>query len=578
MHPPRSLIRSRPMGSQASRWLAQAAPLLAVATLVMAGVAASARAGTGVGSWSPTGALPEEGGLLSVEGQYPGSVVTLADGRVLELPGGPRDAELYDPATGTWTLGPHRLQEGEGKWTLVALAEGGALLLGATPCDTQSLGGERQCLPTTTAYRWSPGDVEWSPAAPMREARVRPVAVLLPDGRVLVAGGFGDECPESEANNERYSCKPLASAEIYDPSSNEWTPTAPMPEARGGAVGTLLSGGTVLVVGGDGSHDAIRYDPSSESWAAAGQTSTSRTGALLFTLPDERALTLGSRPYTGFYGSPPIREYEMAQRKDEEEPTCNSGASSEIFATATNAWMPSLTAPVGEGEGCPLLQGVPLAGGQILLRSDAEPTYYVLDAEQRCWSTTPPPLEAHSGGEIVALSDGRVLVFGGYGNGHWSSTAEIYTPGTATCASPSPIATRSDPAPQSSRFMGATVARRKHLAVTAAGSIRLLVQCPASAVGRCVGHVRLALLTTASTGVRAKGHVKRPLLGEAPFSVGASGTAWVIMHLKYHRRALHALMRRRQDATVVFTATAHDDTGQTVTTTALGTLRGLPSV
>jgi Kelch motif len=555
---------------------------LAVAVLVLAGGAVGARADTGVGSWSPTGALPEEAGLLPVVGPYPGSAVTLADGRVLEVPGEERDAELYDPASSTWTHGPHRLQEVEGQWTLVALAEGGALLLGATPCKTPGPEGERQCLPSTTVYRWSPGGVEWSPAAPMREARVRPVTVLLPDGRVLVAGGFGDhECSRSVASNERYSCKPLASAEIYDPASNEWTPTAPMPEARGGAVGTLLSGGTVLVVGGDGAHDAIRYDPSAESWTEAGETASSRTGALLFALPDDRALTLSGRPYTGFYDSPPIREYEMAQRKDEAEPTCNSGANSEIFGTATNAWMSSLAAPVGEGEGCPLLQGVPLVGGQILLRSDAESTYYVLDAEQRCWSMTPPPLEAHSGGEMVALSDGRVLVFGGYGNGHWLSTAEIYTPGTATCAqtSPSPIAKLSDPAPRPSRFTGATIARRKRLTVTAAGSIRLLVQCPASAVGRCVGHVQLTLLAATSTGARTRGHAKRLLLSKAPFAVAAGRTAWVTVRLMDHRRALHGVMHRgRHATTVVLTTTAHDDTGQAVTTTASGTLRGLLSV
>jgi hypothetical protein len=556
-------------------WLVRVVSLLAVAGAILAEGAVGARADMGVGSWSPTGALPAEG-PLTVEGG--GLAVVLADGRVLEVPGGDRDAELYDPTAGTWKQGPHRLQQPEGRWTLVALGEGGALLLGEAPC-----GGEpKECLPTTAVYRWDPGEPSWSSVAPLREARVDPVAVRLSDGRVLVAGGFGDNCPESEATNERYSCQPLSSAEIYDPASNEWSPTGPMPQPRGGAVGVLLSDGTVLVVGGDEERDAIRYDPGSGTWTAAAETARSRTGSLLFALPGDRALTLRKDPSAALFGSPPIREdtgeNERPARQigeGEPEPVCNLGTSSEIFSAALDAWTASLTVPAG-GEYCPGFYGVQLAGGQIMLRADAGQLYYVLDTEQRCWSTTPPPLELHEGGEVIALSEGRALVFGGYGNDHWLTGAEIYTPGSPTCAPTAPLGPptglASSPPPP---FAGATIAHHKHLTVTAAGSVRLLVQCPASAVGACVGHVRLLLVAATSTGVRSRNHTKGMFLGGAPFTMAAGKADWVTVRVRDHMRTLRAFIRRWGRATVVLATAAHDSAGQVVATSVPGTLREL---
>src|SRR6266581_4819555 len=53
----------------------------------------------------------------------------------------------------------------------------------------------------------------WSPTGSMATARYYHTATPLPDGRVLVAGGYGG------------SFGILASAEIYDPASGTWSPT-----------------------------------------------------------------------------------------------------------------------------------------------------------------------------------------------------------------------------------------------------------------------------------------------------------------------------------------------------------------
>jgi Kelch motif/Galactose oxidase, central domain len=68
---------------------------------------------------------------------------------------------------------------------------------------------------------------------------------LLPDGRVLVAGG------------EQVRGHLLKTAELYDPGKHTWSMTAPMHTARSGATSTLLRDGTVLVCGGANFNGAL---------------------------------------------------------------------------------------------------------------------------------------------------------------------------------------------------------------------------------------------------------------------------------------------------------------------------------
>ncbi len=63
---------------------------------------------------------------------------------------------------------------------------------------------------------------------------------LLLDGRVLMTGGSDSLDPNST----------LATAEVYDPDLETFTPTGSMHARRVGHTQTLLSDGTVLVAGG----------------------------------------------------------------------------------------------------------------------------------------------------------------------------------------------------------------------------------------------------------------------------------------------------------------------------------------
>ena len=109
---------------------------------------------------------------------------------------------------------------------------------------------------------------------------------MLPDGSVLVTGGYDNENGAA-----------LTSAELYDPASASWSATGSLNSARGNHTATLLSNGLVLVAGGYPNHIAISsaelYDPASGSWTATGSLNTARWIHTATLLSDGKVLVAG---------------------------------------------------------------------------------------------------------------------------------------------------------------------------------------------------------------------------------------------------------------------------------------------
>ena len=97
-------------------------------------------------------------------------------------------------------------------------------------------------------------------------------ATLLPNGKVLVAGGYND------------TAGTLGSVEVYDPASNTWSAAGSLNSVRYAHTATLLPNGKVLVAGGVNYSfssytylgSAEVYDPASDTWSPAGSLGTAR--------------------------------------------------------------------------------------------------------------------------------------------------------------------------------------------------------------------------------------------------------------------------------------------------------------
>jgi WD40 repeat protein len=120
-------------------------------------------------------------------------------------------------------------------------------------------------------------------------------ATLLPDGRVLVAGGG------------------TATAEVYDPSTGNWTLTGQMHTARDshtatsvqtpactGRAGTLCGFiTTVLVAGGDATGTSELYNPQTGTWSLTGSLSGMRSRHTATLLPSGWVLVAGGHKASG---------------------------------------------------------------------------------------------------------------------------------------------------------------------------------------------------------------------------------------------------------------------------------------
>ena len=111
--------------------------------------------------------------------------------------------------------------------------------------------------------------------------------LYMNDGRVLVVGG----CIGSGVCTEW--------VEIFDPSTNSWTETTPLAAYRASHTAVLLDDGRVLVAGGGGPDgipadgDALLFDPSTESWETTGSMIWHSQQAQMVKLFDGRVLVAG---------------------------------------------------------------------------------------------------------------------------------------------------------------------------------------------------------------------------------------------------------------------------------------------
>lgn len=242
---------------------------------------------------------------------------------------------------------------------------------------------------------------------PMVHTRHSHSATVLADGRVLIAGGFST------------SGDPVADAELYDPRLRRFVPTGAMHSSRAGHTAVVLRNGSVLVAGGVGPDWAFRssaelYDPSTGQWRRTGDLSVARESHVAVPLSDGRVLIAG-----GHRG----RRADIVLH-----------ASAEVYEPSTGRFRPvgDMTIRRHKHDGVPLPDGRVLITGGSDERDDrgAYLSTELFDPRTNRFTAGPAmhrPRYKHAG-NAVALRDGTILLAGG------AAEAELFDPTTGRFA------------------------------------------------------------------------------------------------------------------------------------------------
>ena len=258
--------------------LVWAVPRLGPTATLPSATAPSTSATPASGAFSPTGTM-----AAARSGQ---TATLLRDGRVLIAGGANSEgalasAELYDPATGTFTSTGSMTA---GRWghTATLLPDGRVLIAGGS--------GSTDRLASAELY--DPKSGTFSHTGSMTTPRLGHTATLLSDGRVLIAGGEPAVALVPSAQ---------ASAELYDPATGTFGSTGSMTAARRDHTATLLPDGRVLIAGGadergiygNSLSSAELYDPKAGTFSITGSMTMGRFGHTANLLPDGRVLVAG---------------------------------------------------------------------------------------------------------------------------------------------------------------------------------------------------------------------------------------------------------------------------------------------
>jgi len=176
-------------------------------------------------------------------------------------------AELYDPSSGTFTPTAGSMTIARAGHTATLLSNGKVLIAGGTS------GGDTEAA-LSTAELYDPAtDTFTATTGSMTAARVVHTATLLSDGTVLVAGGdviFFNGIPNS-------NIKSLSSAEIYNANTGKFTATTGnLTVRRESHTANLLSSGKVLIAGG--SSGTLGNDPPAVTLYATAELYDPSTG------------------------------------------------------------------------------------------------------------------------------------------------------------------------------------------------------------------------------------------------------------------------------------------------------------
>jgi N-acetylneuraminic acid mutarotase len=214
----------------------------------------------------------------------------LPNGKVLvtggynDVSGYLQSAELFDPTTQTWSSAGH-LNSTRLAHTATLLPNGKVLVVGGEGDDGR---GDGFVSALNSAELYDPATGNWSLTGPLKSYRLAQTATLLPNGKILVAGGYWEPCEVCYV--------PLAGAELYNPITGTWSDTASLNTGRETHTATLLADGNVLAVAGwngNALNNTELYDAATGQWTISASLNESRVFQTATLLPNGKLLITG---------------------------------------------------------------------------------------------------------------------------------------------------------------------------------------------------------------------------------------------------------------------------------------------
>ena len=323
-------------------------------------------------------------------------------------------------------------------------------------------------------------DPLWGSTASMAVPRERFASLVLPDGRVLAAGGItsdvsdpggargSDGAPDSGATNATNASSasirtddtgdaraPTASAEIYDATSGTWSVTGSLNTARSaftltatspaGAEAAVDAG--AIAIGGEG-HDGDLastelYDPVQGSWELGPALPVPSSGHAAARLADGTILVAsGSLGRTTLRLAVDATSWQLAGGLRAEEPGASltplgdggavligpNAPRSQRFIPNELGWVQSGTPGVARSGH----SATRLLDGQVLIvGGGASQRVELYDPTARAFRFTGGTSEPHDGHSATLLSDGRVAIIGGAATSS-AGGVELYDPAWGT--------------------------------------------------------------------------------------------------------------------------------------------------
>jgi len=344
-----------------------------------------------------TATLLQDGKVLVVGGTS-NAVQSFFTGRVFL-----KTAEIYDPATRTWRR-TGDLSAARGHHTATLLPNGKVLVVGGVGQNGVLLKTAEVFNPATGTWTLTQGNLNVARAG--HTATLVPVSINSPTGKVLVVGGVSN------------GLSVLDSAELYDQATGLWTRTSNLTTRRWAHTATYLPNGKVLVAGGYGVSGSLvlntaeLYDPATNTWTrTSGNLSAARGHHTATLLQDSsKVLFAGGLGAKGVLNTTEL--YDLLTGTF----TPTSGRLN------TGRWLHSAT----------LLRSgkVLVAGGNgdnsfgLFVTNTAE----LYDAATETWTGTGSLNTGRGLHTATLLFDNKVLAAGGVRGGTTLNTAELYDP------------------------------------------------------------------------------------------------------------------------------------------------------